>query len=80
MTDRERNEPSRTTPSQAPGEAGDEEARREAERAERGPERGPEDELADGEPGEAADALSPSPGAQRRSGDHARGGDGGRQR
>lgn len=71
MTDRERNEPPRTTPSQAPGEAGDEEARREAERAERGS----EDERADGEPGEAADALSPSPGAQRRSGDHARGGD-----
>ncbi|MEU6892425.1 hypothetical protein ABZ934_11640 [Streptomyces sp. NPDC046557] len=71
MTDRERNEPPRTTPSHAPGEAGDEEARREAERAERGP----QDELADGEPGEAADALSPSTGAQRRSGDQARGDD-----
>ncbi|MFI5828137.1 hypothetical protein ACIA6C_12820 [Streptomyces sp. NPDC051578] len=71
MTDRERSEQPRTTPSQAPGEAGDEAARREAERAQRGT----QDEVAEGEPGEAADALSPSPGAQRSSRRHAQSGD-----
>ncbi|GHB51817.1 hypothetical protein GCM10010347_22050 [Streptomyces cirratus] len=71
MTDRERNEPPRTTPSHAPGEAGDEEARKEAERAQRGA----GGEAAEGEPGEAADALSPSPGAQRSSRRHAQSGD-----
>ncbi|MET9323473.1 hypothetical protein ABZX75_25275 [Streptomyces sp. NPDC003038] len=53
----ERKNPRTSTPSQSPGESGDEEARKEAEEA-----------VVPGTgDGEAADALTPNTGAQRRS-------------
>ncbi|MGW9068853.1 hypothetical protein ACWGQT_05335 [Streptomyces yangpuensis] len=56
MSEKKQQDRRPTPPSQVPGESGDEEARREADEA----------ALADTNEGEAADALTPNSGAQRR--------------